>query len=601
MTPDPAPLPESDTAASLCARAMATRHREPAEAVALAERARAAAEDDAARRRARAALGACLSILPAEVMRARALLQDVLRECEDAGDEALRVEVLNELAGSCVATFEFDAALGYGHEAVERARALGREDEEARALRLLGSALTGSGDFVQALTYLLDALELHERLAAGRAGEPDDAQRWERGTLFGRIAIVYSNLDQFQRAISYYEVALESFGDRFPLRAARTLYRMGIAADEMGDEDAAERYHRRSLEINQAQGNAPGRALGLLGLATVLTRRGEYAEAEAAVSEAMPVLRGDPVHAGYYADAVWMMAETYMQRERYDRALEYLEQALPLFIQVTRPAAHLAELHLKFCRAYRGMGDLERALEHHERYHALRMEHHQQQADARMSRLMVEFDTERAMKDREISRLRNVELEREIAERREAEAALARAKAELEETNRELRAISIRDPLTGVFNRRYLDERLAEAFALAVRQSQPLAVMICDVDDFKRINDTFSHAVGDEVLRCIAAILRQNVRQSDIVARFGGEEFVVLFPFATREQAVAASEKLRRMVMEHPWRTVHPRLAVTLSAGVAAAGGQPNHEKLLSDADRKLYAAKRAGKNRVVV
>jgi diguanylate cyclase (GGDEF)-like protein len=152
-----------------------------------------------------------------------------------------------------------------------------------------------------------------------------------------------------------------------------------------------------------------------------------------------------------------------------------------------------------------------------------------------------------------------------------------------------------------VFNRRFLDERLAEAFALTTRQSQPLSVMICDVDDFKRINDTFSHAVGDEVLRTIAAILRANVRQSDVVARFGGEEFVVLFPCATREQAVAASEKLCRRVMEHPWHTVHPLLSVTLSAGVAAADGQPNHEKLLSDADRKLYQAKARGKNRVEV
>ncbi|HEU0054699.1 MAG TPA: GGDEF domain-containing protein, partial [Longimicrobium sp.] len=187
------------------------------------------------------------------------------------------------------------------------------------------------------------------------------------------------------------------------------------------------------------------------------------------------------------------------------------------------------------------------------------------------------------------------------AQRKEAEAALASARDELEEINRELRALTIRDPLTGVFNRRYLDQRLAEALPLAVRGVQPLSVMICDIDDFKRINDTFSHAIGDEVLRVVAAILRQNVRQSDVVARFGGEEFVVLFPSTTLDRATAACEKVCRLVREHDWRALHPRLAVTISAGVAAADAQPTHEKLLSDADRKLYQAKRRGKDRVVV
>jgi diguanylate cyclase (GGDEF)-like protein len=599
--PPPAPLPDPHTAASLCARAMSVRHRQPAGAAALAERAVAAASDDGARRRARAALGACLALVPGQELHAREILDEALWACIGAGDEPLRCEVLNELASSRIATYEFDAALPFARQAMELARSLNLPAEEARGLRLMGSVHSATGDFEQALSILLQALELHERLAAGRPDEPDDALRWERGTLFGRIAIVYSNMDQGERALSYYGVALESFGDRFPLRAARTLYRMGIAAEGAGRLDDAEAFYRRSLRINDAEGNAAGRALGMMGIATVQIVRGRFGEALASLDEVIPVLADDPVHVAYAADALRLTAEALLGLGRHAEALGYLEQALPLYLRTGRPPQHRAWLHERFCQAYRGLGRHDRALEHHERFHALTVEHLQTQAHARTSRLMVQFDTERAMKDGEISRLRSVELEREIAERREAEAALARAKAELEETNRELRAISIRDALTGAYNRRYLDERLAEAFALAVRQAQPLSVMICDVDDFKQINDTFSHAVGDEVLRVIAGILRQNVRQSDVVARFGGEEFVVLFPFATREQAVAASEKLCRLVMEHPWHTVHPALAVTLSAGVAAAHGQPNHEKLLSEADRKLYQAKRAGKNRVEV
>lgn len=590
-----------DPAAHFCDRALAARHRDPAAAAALADRAVLVADGADGRRRARAVLGACLSLVPGQAGSAREILRDALDACEAAGDDALRCATLNELASSSIGTYEFDAALDFAGRAVELARALGAAGEEARGLRLLGSVRSSTGDFAEALPVLLQALELHERLAAARTGPTDDEERWERGTLFGRIAIVYSNLDQYERALSYYGVALESFGDRFPLRAARTLYRMGIAADGLGRYDESEAWYRRSMEINEAHGNAAGRAVGLMGIATVLLARGEWARGEAAVAEVLAALADDPAHAAYEGDGLRLMAEALLGQGRHAEALAYLERALPTYQRTARPAQHLAWLHERFCQAYRGLGEDGRALEHHERFHALTVEHLQTQADARMSRMMVQFDTERAVKDGEISRLRNVELEREIAERREAEAALARAKAELEETNRELRALSIRDGLTGAYNRRYLDERLAEAFALALRQSQPLSVMICDVDDFKRINDVFSHAVGDEVLRTIAGILRQNMRQSDVVARFGGEEFVVIFPLAAREQAVAASEKVCRMVMDHPWHTVHPLLAVTLSAGVAEADGHPNHEKLLSEADRKLYQAKRRGKNRVEV
>ncbi|HEX5727287.1 MAG TPA: diguanylate cyclase [Longimicrobiaceae bacterium] len=596
-------LPD-EAVVSLCARALAIRHRDPEAALALAQQAveAAAAEGVApdARRRSLAALGACLSLVPADVLGAREALHQALQASADADDERLRCEVLNELGGNYAATYEFEAASEHLREAVELARRLGYGFEEARALRLLGSACTGVGDFVQALPLLLEALRIHEAAPGGEAR--GDAELWERGTLFGCIGVVYSNMDQHEQAISYYGVALECFAEHYPLGAARTLYRMGIAAGEgLKDTERAEAYYRRSLALHERHGDRGVRALSQLGIGTTLVQRGEYDEAERALHEALEALEGDPVHLGHYADALWMQGDIHLHRAQHAEALGCFERALPLYLQSGRPAAHLAWLHWRFCQAHKGLGHFEPALHHHERYHQLRVEHLEEQANARMSEMMVQFDTERALKDREISRLRSVELEREIAERREAEAALARAKAELEEANRELHALAIRDPLTGLYNRRYLDQRFAEAFALTRRRAQPLAVMICDLDDFKRINDTFTHAVGDQVLRTVGGIIRQHVRVSDVAARFGGEEFVVLFPAATLEQAAAASEKLRELVAGFPWSTLHPELAVTVSAGVAAADpAHASHEKLLHDADRRLYQAKRQGKNRVV-
>jgi diguanylate cyclase (GGDEF)-like protein len=472
--------------------------------------------------------------------------------------------------------------------------------EQARALRVRGWALTGRGDFPEALSVLLQALELYESASAEDGEARDDDARWERAEFFSRIAIVYSNMDQWERALSYYRVALEALGDRYPLHTARTLYRMGIAADEMGDAALEEEVYRAALEIYDREGDAPGVALARMGLSKVVLRRGDGAEAEELIRLAVAGLADDPVYLGYYADAVWAMGDVHAHFGRYGEALDCFHEAQALFRRTTRPSAHEAHLHRRFADAYRAMDRFEEALRHHELYHEYRVRQLEEQSEAKIAALMVQFDTERAMQEREIHRLRTIELEREVAERKEAEAALARAQAELEARNRELHALSIRDPLTGAFNRRYLDQRLAEALPLAVRGIQPLSVMICDIDDFKRVNDTFSHAVGDEVLRAVAGVLRQHVRQSDVVARFGGEEFVVLFPATTLEQAAAASEKVCRLVRELDWASVQPGLAVTISAGVAAAGAHPTHEKLLADADARLYEAKRLGKDRVV-
>ncbi|HKP76921.1 MAG TPA: diguanylate cyclase [Longimicrobiaceae bacterium] len=513
--------------------------------------------------------------------------------------DSSRCETLTERAAGRSAVFQWDDALRDAREAAELARGLGLPREESRALLQVGIALTGLGQFADALDALLRALELHDALAEA-PGEAGDV-RWERGELFGRIAIVYSNLGQGEQALSYYRVALESFGGAHPLQSARTLYRMGIAATEiLGDGTRGEEFYRASLRLYEEHGNREGVGLALIGLGGILLGRGQRDEAEGAARQALAALEGDPAYLSYYADALWVLSDIHVRGERFADALDCLHRALPLYAQTHRPASHTAELHHRLSKVYAGMGAFEDALRHHQRYHELLVEHLQGAADAEMAAMMVRFDTAQALKDGEIHRLRTIELEREVAERKEAEAALAAARAELEERNRELHALTIRDPLTGAFNRRYLDQRMAEALPLAVRGIQPLSVMICDLDDFKRVNDTFSHAVGDEVLKTVAEILRQHVRQSDVVARFGGEEFVVLFPATTLEQAAAASEKVCALVREYDWEGLQPGLRVTISAGVAAATGQPTPEKLLADADARLYAAKRLGKDRVV-
>ena len=157
------------------------------------------------------------------------------------------------------------------------------------------------------------------------------------------------------------------------------------------------------------------------------------------------------------------------------------------------------------------------------------------------------------------------------------------------------------DSLTGLHNRRYLDRALNDAFKRALRFEHPLSVALCDIDFFKAINDALSHAVGDETLRVFADILRRNTREVDILVRYGGEEFVIVFLETDEAQAVRICEKLRGTIQAHEWFLVHPELQVTASFGVTSDLTVASYEKMLSAADDKLYEAKRGGKNQVRV
>ncbi|MBO0662644.1 PleD family two-component system response regulator [Jiella sp. MQZ9-1] len=161
--------------------------------------------------------------------------------------------------------------------------------------------------------------------------------------------------------------------------------------------------------------------------------------------------------------------------------------------------------------------------------------------------------------------------------------------------------LAVRDPLTGLHNRRFLDSRLFRAQQRAADGLEGFALALLDIDHFKRINDGFGHDAGDAVLTEFAARLTTTVRGSDLVCRFGGEEFAVLMPGADLQTAGQIAERIRQTIEALPFAIAGELLAVTVSAGVAAAGAgtEEHRETMLKRADAALYAAKRAGRNRV--
>jgi diguanylate cyclase (GGDEF)-like protein len=155
------------------------------------------------------------------------------------------------------------------------------------------------------------------------------------------------------------------------------------------------------------------------------------------------------------------------------------------------------------------------------------------------------------------------------------------------------------DGLTGLCNRRTLDEKLAAAIARARRSNAPLALVLTDVDHFKKVNDTYGHGAGDEVLKGVAAALQRTARTSDVVARYGGEEFVLVLEATDAVGAAQLAERARLAVKALAFSTDKGPLSVTSSFGVALLAPGEDAHALLERADQRLYQAKQAGRDRV--
>jgi diguanylate cyclase len=223
-----------------------------------------------------------------------------------------------------------------------------------------------------------------------------------------------------------------------------------------------------------------------------------------------------------------------------------------------------------------------------------------QSASGDLSQNMSEAEL-RAMAQRLLGETRrmqdaNAQLEQKLEASRDDISALQR---DLDEVRRE----SMLDPLTKIFNRKSFDEGLLKSFTEAAEHGTPLCLMLLDIDHFKRFNDTWGHQTGDQVLRLVAMTLKSNIKGKDMAARYGGEEFAAILPETDLEGAIIAADNMRKAIQakELLKRSTNEKLGrITASLGVAMYKPGDTPGSLIERADRCLYAAKHAGRNRVL-
>lgn len=187
---------------------------------------------------------------------------------------------------------------------------------------------------------------------------------------------------------------------------------------------------------------------------------------------------------------------------------------------------------------------------------------------------------------------------RDITERKQMESDLKEANEAYKTLHNTLREQATRDSLTGLYNRRYLNENIEREFARAKRDNYPICVMIMDIDLFKQINDTHGHIFGDEALKVLGALITANIRAGDIAFRYGGDEFIVVMPGAEIETATQRMEMLRQTFSTTSIHNDKKEIKATISVGISMFPEHgTNDSEILRSADTALYQAKQAGRN----
>jgi len=547
-------------------------------------------------------------------------------------DSIREVVALNGMGTLARRMDRLDEALKYFEQALSISERNKDDFSVAQALLNLSVVYKSQGDYYRALDVQLRALEIRARL-----GDEAGLDR-----TYHYIGLMYKHLEDFAQSRHFLELALKRAETRQNLTAmAPILGSLASLANDTGRPEEGLKYGQRAREINQRFSSKSGHSFDALeiGRAQLALGLGDAARSELRTSMDLAVELRQP---RTIADALFYLAQLDEREGQLASALKQLKEAMTIFRDANdRP--RLLDCFLALERILPKLDRTVEALDYAQQRYALREELLGVQSGRRLNDLRVRY--ERVQADRQIEllkrenevkalNLKNQNLQRGLgisvvltlltllgvmawryresrrlhselrATHSEALVQAERlrtAHSQLEEQARELYRAAISDPLTGIYNRAYAIRQLDQLLTEAAVARHPLAVLLLDLDLFKKINDTHGHQMGDRVIINTVQALQTQLRPDDVLARYGGEEFLVLLPNCAHKDATLIAERLRETAAQLSGDAHGPVPRLTLSIGLAclAEGQNAAVKALIGAADRAMYAAKALGRNRV--
>jgi two-component system cell cycle response regulator len=423
----------------------------------------------------------------------------------------------------------------------------------ARSHRLLSIFFRRIGDAGEALAHALRCVE----------HTTDDMAPRIRAGHYMTLALVLDINGSYADARERFNTAF-AIAQNDPAMSLAVLNNMAYTAYEIGDKDAAVEL------VERMRGIARTHRVVLDGLYLDTIARVELLlERYVAVEETLRPVLEDPsgpldTDGDVLPTCLVTATEALRRRGLLERAQLTLDEARRLCDERGLPAVTV-DVQRQQAEIFAAAGRFQEAYEEYRRYHTSTEALRSAEREARARALQATLEAEEARRDRE-----------------------------------RYRQLALHDALTGLHNRRYVDEFFATTLGLAASQGTSTSVALLDLDHFKCINDTLSHEVGDDVLRQVGTLLVGAVPAPGLAARLGGEEFVLVLPDTSAAQARRIAEAARQAIRTHEWTGLTGRLNVTVSVGVATAVGTTTQSALLGQADRNLYRAKRNGRDQLV-
>jgi len=494
---------------------------------------------------------------------------------------------------------------------------LGDRYEIGRCVRRLGDVHYFISDYDRSLQYYLAALEIFIDLSETGAHAKAPLHV---GHLFTTIGNVLRKAEDLDEALAYYGRSLDQYhreGSDIGQRGA--LYNIANVLFDKGLLEDARYEFLQVLEQARGAGDSYLVSLALAALGGIELKQNRLADAETYTLEALELNRRLGRKQGVLANLI-RLAEVSRRQELPARGLRLAEESARLAEELEDRSAQ-AEVAAEQANLYETLGDHRQALASLRKHQGLREEILTEKRVRQLDELRLRFEV--SSREHEISILKRekafqrtmflvagtglllalallllvirssrlkARISREIAAKNEQ---LSLAYARVEELSRT-------DDLTGLANRRAMMERLRHEQQRSQRSGLPYGLLLADLDDFKQWNDRFGHGCGDALLIAVAGRLRAAVRQQDLVARWGGEEFLILLPETNVSGAEKVAEKVRTLIVADSFPCAEEPISLTVSVGVSRGGGV-SFDEALSLADKALYESKRGGKNRVSV